>query len=124
MYHNISICNPESVRGYPTPTGTVHVYSYPGIYSSHLWDAVAFFNQIHHYIDSPTDEDHQFQDIIQKMVLEFVKSYGSHVTPEEWLKYPNSVALINTNITLVDSYHKTKCKFWSANGLTDYAWVS
>lgn len=94
------------------------------MFSSHLWDAIAFFDQIHQYIEVPSPEDLEFRNTIQRIVLEFVKSFGSRVTPDDWLKYPNSIALISANLTLVDSYHKTKCKFWAAHGLTDYAWVS
>ncbi|XP_054721977.1 cholinesterase 1-like [Uloborus diversus] len=108
----------------PQANGLVRVSNYPGIYSSHLWEAVAFFNQLHRYIEFPSDEDFAFRDTVQRTVLEFVKTAGNQVKPEEWLTYPSSVALLNSNITLVTSYHKTKCKFWSSHGLTDYAWVS
>ncbi|KAG8189355.1 hypothetical protein JTE90_021858 [Oedothorax gibbosus] len=106
------------------PSAPIRVYSYPGVYSSHLWDVVAFFDTMHLYIDTPKPEDFRFRDTIQKTVVEFIRSSGTGISPEEWLKYPNSIALMGQNITLVDSYHKTKCKFWSAHGLTDYAWVS
>lgn len=106
------------------PSSPVSVYNYPGMYSSHLWDVIAFFDQLHHYIELPTADDLEFRNTIQRTVLEFVKSFGSRMTPDSWGKYPNSIALINENITLKDSYHKKRCKFWSAHGLTDYAWVS
>ncbi|KFM58026.1 hypothetical protein X975_21496, partial [Stegodyphus mimosarum] len=106
------------------PSSPIRVYNYPAIYSSHLWDALAFFDQLHLYIDSPQPEDLQFRDTIQRLVMEFVKSPDNQIIPEEWLKYPNTIALVNSNVSFVDSYHKTKCKFWSAHGLTDYVWVS
>lgn len=105
------------------PSKPVRVYDYNSRYSFHMWEAIAFLDQMEHFIKEPTAEDLAFRDSIQNAVTSFVRSGGITAT-SGWCSYPDCIALISNNITYVESYQRRQCKFWSSQGLTDYAWVS
>ncbi|XP_023228559.1 uncharacterized protein LOC111628933 [Centruroides sculpturatus] len=105
------------------PSKPVRVYDYNSRYSFHMWEAIAFLDQLEHFLKEPTAEDYAFRDSIQNAVTSFVRSGGVTAT-SGWCSYPDCIALISNNITYVESYQRRQCKFWSSQGLTDYAWVS
>ncbi|XP_076311899.1 pyrethroid hydrolase Ces2a-like [Tachypleus tridentatus] len=106
------------------PSKFVKAYDYKALYSFHLWDVIAFFDQLEYYIKNPSKEDHAFRYLVGDIVMNFVKSDNLTAEYPEWFNFPKSFALLAENISVVDSYHSTECKFWKMQGLTRYAWVS
>lgn len=108
-----------------TPSLPMKVTRYPSSYAFHLWDAIAFFDHMEHYLDSPTPSDFTFRDELHRLVRAFVRSAGHRDPVPGWKPFPANVALIKKdNVTIVQSYHKDKCSFWRKNGFEEFAWVS
>ncbi|RWS30206.1 para-nitrobenzyl esterase-like protein, partial [Leptotrombidium deliense] len=106
------------VKAYPSDG--VRIYDYRSKYGFHLWDAIAFFDQIDKFIRHPSQEDYDFRDHMQKIVMNFVRLNSDNL----WPKLPNAVAYIdNHNITL-ESLNSDRCDVWLQQGLQSYAWIS
>lgn len=117
-------------------TPQVHVYDYESEYAFHLWEAIAFFDQIETFVREPTDEDYAFRDEMQHIGAAFARlgDSTSHLDGGElnetrtdlalWPRVPGGLALVSTNITFVEAYNEEKCLFWESQGLTSYVWVS
>ncbi|XP_070544212.1 para-nitrobenzyl esterase-like [Ptychodera flava] len=103
-------------------------FSYLGLswkprYAFHLSDIFAFFGFLPHYIDNPTEEDMQFQALMQKTIVYFARE---GVMPPEfkWPEEPNGVVLIDTQVVPQKGYHEAECKFWMDNGFYAYSWIN
>ncbi|XP_064480403.1 para-nitrobenzyl esterase-like [Ornithodoros turicata] len=110
------------------PSKPIDYMGHAAAYSFHPWDAIAFFDQLDHFIPGPSYEDFAFRDNVQDLGLTFVRS-GGHPSIPDWMRYPQSIAILasSANSTLImpgSTYQKTECKFWTSEGLTDYSWVS
>lgn len=98
---------------------------YPSSYAFHLWDAIAFFDHMEHYMESPTPSELRFRDELHRLVRAFVRSSGRRDPIPGWKPFPSNLALIKRdNVTIVQNYHKDKCSFWKVKGFEDFAWVS
>ncbi|KAI1309491.1 Neurotactin [Halotydeus destructor] len=102
------------------PSKAVHLFDYESVYSFHLWEAIAFFDETSSFVRHPIAQDYDFQDNIQSTVMDFVKDNRDRM----WKHYPQEVALISKNITIVDKYAEKRCQFWESEGLTNYVWVT
>ncbi|GIY51536.1 uncharacterized protein CEXT_805301 [Caerostris extrusa] len=54
----------------------VKTLGYPSSYAFHPWDAIAFFDHMEHYIESPTSADFIFRDELHRLVRAFIRSAG------------------------------------------------
>lgn len=99
----------------------VRLYDYESRYSFHLWDAIAFFDQLEVFSHRSTVEERFFRDTVRGIVFKFVKGHLN----EMWKPFPGEIALLDKNISFVpSSYEEKRCNFWKLQGLLDYAWVS
>ncbi|CAN8027143.1 unnamed protein product [Ixodes persulcatus] len=123
------------------PSRPVKLLGHEAPYSFHPWELVAFFDQLDLFLPAasggPSAEDLSLRDAVQELVLSFVRSGGRSVPVPDWLRYPKVVAIltgggltsssfgnVTWNTVPANSYQKTECKFWTSEGLTQYAWVS
>ncbi|XP_076334503.1 para-nitrobenzyl esterase-like isoform X1 [Tachypleus tridentatus] len=90
------------------PSVSVKAYDYKALYSFHLWDLIAFFNQLEIYIDNPSVEDYAFSNLLHNIVMAFVKSGEPTTEYPDWLKFPKALALLAENVSVIDSYHVTQ----------------
>lgn len=91
------------------------------MYAFHLFEAIAFFDETETFIRNPTEQDLMFRDQMQRIVMDFVKRDYKQM----WLPYPEQLALVDANVTLVaNTYAEKRCHFWESQGLTSYVWVS
>ncbi|KAK8765688.1 hypothetical protein V5799_031704 [Amblyomma americanum] len=107
--------------------------------------ATAFQSPVYRYISEvrPSKPDHflggdgeidaerdlTLRDAIREMALRFVRSGGRSVPVADWMRYPKTIAILRASNATWDvvptaSYKKTECKFWTSEGLTQYAWIS
>ncbi|KFM76584.1 Neurotactin, partial [Stegodyphus mimosarum] len=105
------------------PSRPVRLFNYTAKYSFHLWEIIAFFGGTEHFLPNPESDDLAFEETVQNMVANFVKSGGDSVGDSDWLRFPKKMANLARNITFGD-INKTECKFWSESKLDVYAWVS
>lgn len=90
------------------------------MYAFHLWEAVAFFDEIGTFIRKPAASDFMFRDQMQRLVSDFVRRDFKQL----WLPFPRQLALVDANVTLADDFAQERCLFWDSQGLTSYVWVS
>lgn len=99
------------------------MYDYESKYSFHLWDAIAFFDQMDLFVkDAPTPEDLSFRDRIQQVAVKF--SDGQ--LTELWSQVPQQVALIDSFgiERTTDGNTSDRCNFWHEQELLSYVWIS
>lgn len=124
----------------------VQLYDYASRNSFHLFETIAFFDRLSHLIDSPTEADLLFAQRVQQMVADFVHApldsllqpqpAEQHRQPDRavhphpklgedglWPRYPNAIALLDRELTLVNSYASGRCAFWTQQALDRYAWI-
>ncbi|KAH9373448.1 hypothetical protein HPB48_009493 [Haemaphysalis longicornis] len=99
------------------PSKPVTILGHVAPYSLHPWTLVAFFDNL------------ALRDAVREMALRFMRSGGRSVPVADWMRYPKTVALLrqaNATWDVVSgaTYKKTECKFWTSEGLTQYAWIS
>ncbi|XP_033740254.1 uncharacterized protein LOC117327407 [Pecten maximus] len=107
------------------PSKPVHPlgFPFPASYSFHIWDLFAYFDTIKDYIKPLAPSDRNFQDIIRREALSFVRT-GAPFTGG-WQPYSQGMtALLSENISVVAQYKSKTCLFWSVNGLLDYGWIN
>lgn len=90
-------------------------------YAAHAWDVIAFFGAIKHYY-KPTQTDNDFIQTIRREIVNFVQT-GKPFS-DRWQPFPNTTALMESNLGVTDFYHKEQCQYWSTTGLYAYAWVN
>ena len=92
-----------------------------GMYAFHGADLYAFFDTLSDYAESMSEQDVQFQDRLQKHVLEFVGT-GQLAA---WSAYPNSIALLSEDLDFIPEYNPGACELWKTKGfLPEYAWMN
>lgn len=109
------------IPSYPVPlpyTGKLMCCAFHGI------DALAFFGTFHKLFKRSTYHDFQFEQNLQREVLNFV--YSGHPFTAEWASYPFSTALLTeqTQVLLGENYHEQECKFWLEAGFFPYSWIN
>ncbi|RWS15414.1 acetylcholinesterase-like protein [Dinothrombium tinctorium] len=102
------------------PSDSVRIYDYKSKYSFHLWDVIAFFDQIDKFIRQPTEEDYEFRDQMQNLVTNFVRQTNGEFL---WSPYPESVAFVSSNISTHSPYHNERCDIWLQHRLDSYVWI-
>lgn len=129
----------------------VRVYDYDAKFAFHLWDVIAFFDQIDTYIRSPSEADYKFGDEIQQIVLNFVKrksgisgeafsdnknsnaqndASNANSNSSLWRTFPNEIANVCSQqqynlTTIITNFHQSaQCKFWNDEGFFRYAWAT
>ncbi|XP_069135779.1 para-nitrobenzyl esterase-like [Argopecten irradians] len=96
---------------------------FPSSYSFHMWDAFAYLDTIKDYIKPPAPSDQNFQKMVTREVLSFVKTGRPYTAG--WQPYSRGVtALWSENMTVVSQYQNELCAFWSENGILDYGWIN
>ena len=101
----------------------MHVYDYESKYAFHLWDAIAFFDQMELFVkDTPTPADLRFRDHVQETVLKFADGQLT----ELWSQVPHEVAVINASGVqrTRDAGLTSRCTFWHKQDLLSYVWIS
>lgn len=118
------------------PSKPVNILGHEAPYSLHPWTLAAFFGLQGHFLGEgdgdgiPQEEpDLALRDVVREMALRFVRSAGRSVPVADWMRYPKTVALLRGanatwEVVPTTSYKKTECKFWTSEGLTQYAWIS
>lgn len=118
------------------PSKPVTILGHVAPYSLHPWTLVAFFDSQDHFLGGDGDssghadeKDLALRDAVREMALRFMRSGGRSVPVADWMRYPKTVALLrqaNATWDVVSgaTYKKTECKFWTSEGLTQYAWIS
>lgn len=119
------------------PSRPVKLLGYEASYSFHPWELVAFFDQLDKFLppseSGSSYEDQALRDTVQELAMTFVRSGGRSVPVPDWLRYPKVLAILTDpsssgnvtwNVVPSSSYLKTECKFWTSEGLTQYAWVT
>ncbi|KAG2462706.1 para-nitrobenzyl esterase [Polypterus senegalus] len=94
---------------------------FPARFSYHTLDTTGFFKSfdINHKVSTATDR--QFQQLMQKYFIHFVKTGKM---PPEWQTYPKHIALLsNTFNAMTDDFPK-QCSLWEENGFYSYAWIN
>ncbi|XP_077978737.1 neurotactin-like [Glandiceps talaboti] len=90
-------------------------------YAFHGWDCFAFFDTLGQFLSTPSKEDVKFSKKMQELFLGFARDGKM---PAEWQPFPESTALIATNLTTVKRYHAAECDFWTKHGFFSYAWIN
>nr|XP_037276377.1 uncharacterized protein LOC119169383 [Rhipicephalus microplus] len=117
------------------PSKPVKILGHEAPYSLHPWTLVAFFGLQGHFLgegdgDGTLQEPElALRDVVREMALQFVRSGGRSVPVADWMRYPKTVSLLRGanatwEVVPTTSYKKTECKFWTSEGLTQYAWIS
>ncbi|XP_069135790.1 para-nitrobenzyl esterase-like [Argopecten irradians] len=107
------------------PSKPVHIFGlpFPSVYSFHMWDSFAYLDTIKDYIKPLAPSDQNFQKMVTREVLSFVRTGRPYTTG--WQPYSRGVtALWSENISFVSQYPKDLCTFWSKNGILNYGWVN
>ncbi|XP_061169446.1 para-nitrobenzyl esterase-like [Saccostrea echinata] len=106
------------------PSAPIHLFGlpFPARYSMHAWDMLAFFGTIGDYI-AVQQSDKMFSDLVRREMLSFVHT-GKPFT-ETWGTFGDSVAILNTTLSVAKYYHETECQYWmNAAKLWPYAWIN
>lgn len=91
-------------------------------YAYHTLDLFAFFGVLEDYIQPLTAAERDFQSTVQSEVFHFIRT--GRVKSSNWRAFPNSTAIVDSNVTVVNDYHETQCDFWESNGFLQYAWTN
>ncbi|XP_068438538.1 para-nitrobenzyl esterase [Clinocottus analis] len=110
-----------------TPSGPINATSdllpFPGRFSFHCLDSVAFFGGLEFVLGKPpSDQDRSFQDLVTRHLVGFAKT-GKMAA--EWPEYPEATALLSDRLSVVvQNYSSARCQLWKENGLYAYAWTN
>ncbi|XP_070566732.1 neurotactin-like [Ptychodera flava] len=90
-------------------------------YGFHGWDCFALFGVHRDLIKAPSANDDKFSALMQEMFFHFARE-GAMLP--DWKEYPEAIAKLSYNLTVVDRYKKRECEFWTTNGFRPYAWIN
>jgi hypothetical protein len=83
---------------------------------------IAFFGTISGYIKVQSS-DQMFVDLLRREILSFVRT-GKPFT-ESWGTFDDSLAILNSTISISRAYHQTECQYWMNNAkMWPHAWIN
>ncbi|XP_053576293.1 para-nitrobenzyl esterase isoform X2 [Bombina bombina] len=103
------------------PAKVSSLFSYESWFAFHVLDTLAIFGTMDYALGETSEADHKFQELVRKYILHFAKE-GS--MPSEWPEYPDTTALLCTNLTTAKNYRAAQCDLWHKNDMFKYAWVN
>ncbi|XP_068995744.1 para-nitrobenzyl esterase isoform X1 [Embiotoca jacksoni] len=109
-----------------TPSGPVNtsgdLLPFPGRFSFHCLDAVAFFGGLESVLGKRlSEQDRSFQEVVTRHLIGFARTGKMEA---EWPEFPAATALLSEHLTVVQNYSAPRCELWKENGLYAYAWVN
>ncbi|XP_062327204.1 para-nitrobenzyl esterase [Osmerus eperlanus] len=111
---------PVAVQGGPrAPRGGL--WSFPGRFSFHGLDTVAFFLGLEGLLGGLSSQDAAFQELIIHSLVHLAREGKM---PEGWPEYPEGTAVLSASLKVVSSYSADRCRLWEENGFYSYAWIN
>lgn len=107
-----------------TPSKPINQNGYIKKYAYKGWDLLNFFYTTPFYLDTYTRQDEKFSDNLRKAVFEFVHD-GKISRWNDWQIYPESTALLHSQMQFVTKYHERECRFWGRQGFVpEFTWIN
>ncbi|XP_069104639.1 fumonisin B1 esterase-like isoform X2 [Argopecten irradians] len=106
------------------PSSPVALFGTPPatLLAFHAWDTYAFFGTMQEIMEHPSSNDLMFEANIRREIMSFIETGRPY--SNDWLPFPESVALLSDDTSVTSAYHAYQCDFWMQNGFFDYSWVN